>query len=203
MKGDKAIAGMIVILTMVLMGGTVGMATSYYLMNSAASVEAEAKQFKTLEQEFEQSNEKRVNTENEEVKIDSPGEPVQPLKTIQTEQMGELHQALDIWKEIMFQVAKGELSQEMAGKLLYSISGEVYKRNLPETFSPYWLRSVIKHRKDQENVLQEIEFSEAIHEKNGMTLVNVTEIYTKTTASYQLKLKKENDQWRFITQIVQ
>lgn len=203
MKGDKAIAGMIVILTMVLMGGTVGMATSYYLMNNAASVEAEAKHFKTLEQEFEQNQEQSVDIEKIETQIDSPEEPIQPPKTIQTEHMGELYQALDIWKEIMFQVAKEEVSQEVAGKLLYSLSAEVYKRNLPETFSPYWLRSVVKHRKDQNNLLKEIQFSEDIHEQNGMTLVNVTEIYTKTTASYQLKLMKENDQWRFITQIVQ
>jgi hypothetical protein len=64
------------------------------------------------------------------------------------------------------------------------------------------MRSVIKHRKDQKNVIKEIQFSEVGHEKNGIALVSVTEVYTKTTASYQLKLKKENGQWRFITQIL-
>ncbi|MBB6214025.1 hypothetical protein HNQ80_000094 [Anaerosolibacter carboniphilus] len=203
MKGDKAITGIIVILTMVLMGGTVGMATSYYLMSNAVDAEIEGNQFKTLDQELEQKNEKPANTEEIETKIESPIEQKQPSVEIHTEHMEELQQALDIWKEIMFQTARGELSYEDAGKLLYSVSGDIYKRNLPEEFSTYWLRSAMKHRKDPENTLKEIQFSEVGQEKDGVTLVSVAEVYAKTTASYQLKLKKENGQWRFISQIIQ
>ncbi len=202
MKGDKTITGIIVILTMILMGGTVGMATSYYLATSAAPAVAQGESFRTLDQELEQRIAEPANTEDIENKIESPIEQKQPKMEIHTEHMEELQQALDIWKEIMFQTAEGALTHEDAGKLLYSLSGDVYRRNLPEAFSTYWMRSVIKHRKDPANEMKEIQFSEVGHEKNGMVLVNVVEVYAKTTASYQLKLKKENGQWRFITQIL-
>ncbi|KXG76455.1 hypothetical protein [Thermotalea metallivorans] len=201
MKEKKEIAGIFIILMMVMLGGSVGMLTSYFLTAKTVAAELETEPLETLQQELEQKETKdikEVETENEGRNAEN--QTSAPI-VIDGENMRDINQALGIWKGIIFQTAAGNLSYQAAGKLLYSLSSEIYKRNLPEEYSLYWLKNVMINRRDQENRLKDVQFSEITYKKEDLAVVEVVEIYEKATGRYRLKLKKENGQWRFTAQI--
>jgi len=119
-------------------------------------------------------------------------------KNIDVSQRYEVQDVMDIWKKLIEKTSQNIIDEKEAGRLLYEISSEAYKRNIPEELMPYRFRSIIN---DGIGRLKELTFSEPQFIDDQIVYVNATEVYDRSSYEYRLKFIKENNQWCFAAQI--
>lgn len=197
MKGQKIIIGVLVTLTVVMLGASVGILGGYYLKTHGDVAEAEEimkirESESAVEPANQQEAQEAVAQQTEEKKL-----PTAELMI--SKDLTELQQALDLWKLVVEQVYGGGLTDEEAGKLLYELSSENYRKNLPEHFSILRLKVVRNQRGIKDNPLMDVTFKTTIHK--DWVYVDVTETYAKQQEVYAIKLVNENNQWRFDAQL--
>ncbi|TCO73789.1 hypothetical protein [Marinisporobacter balticus] len=189
MDHKNTITGIIVFFVFIMFGGFVGIFAGYFLVG-----QAEAEGFPVVQKEKEIDNEQIE--EQEEPQIE---EVLEELPPIEISKLNDLYHVLDIWKEIIQRTANEQLTHKEAGKLIYTISSEMYKRNIPEEFSLFRLKNIIVD--NGKGQLKELNYSNFTYDSEKIIYVDAIETYENDTFTYKLKFVNENENWYFAAQL--
>ncbi|QXM06423.1 hypothetical protein [Crassaminicella indica] len=126
-------------------------------------------------------------------------EEVEELPPIEIANLNDLNHVLDLWKEIVLRTSQGNLERREASRIIYTMSSEIYKRNIPEEFCLYRLKNIIVD--NGQGQLKELTYSNITYDGEEIAYVDVTENYENITYAYKLKFVKENNNWCFAAQL--
>ncbi|MFZ5968052.1 MAG: hypothetical protein ACOYVK_12890 [Bacillota bacterium] len=204
MKKQHIIAGVLIFLTLTMLGGITGMVVMYRV-----SANAEAEEM-TAAKENVENQESTAITEKPETVISS--DPVLQEEetnietkvgiTIESADMTSVETALETWEQILVDTSEGHISEKDASHLLYVLASEIYQRNIPEAYTVFRLKHALAAKKSQEVDLNEVKFSNIRYEGEQIAYADVVEIYSNYIEGYTLKLVKEKEQWCFAAQIL-
>ncbi|AOT69722.1 hypothetical protein [Geosporobacter ferrireducens] len=195
MKGEKAAVGIIVIATVIVLGGAVGIFGGYYLSNraSAESIRtvAEDASIQADSASQEDAVENAVTPDMEEAIAEEPFS------------IPEIHNVevfMETWGTLIEKSCRGSISPKEASKMVYQLASEGYRRNIPEGYGPLRIKGI----SDQGlGSFEAIQFSKPILDGEELALIDITEMYSNGNNSYRLKLVKENNKWYFAAQFSQ
>lgn len=194
MNGNKVMIGIIIAMTVMMLGGTVGIAVSYYMSINVAQAEGTGIM---LEDDSEDRDELEELEEQQSL-VQEPKD--QANEYIDIDNRTSLEEASKVWKQIIEQTAHQKLDYKSAGKLIYRISSETYQRNIPESLAGYRLINI---RNSSNGPLKEVILSEPQIEEDAVAYIAAKEVYENHVYSYRIKWIMEKGQWCFAAQIVQ
>ncbi|MEW9124634.1 MAG: hypothetical protein AB2421_18130 [Thermotaleaceae bacterium] len=187
--------GIIIIIITVICGGIVGVFSGFYLGAKSQTEEPSWTQ---------ENNPIAVESEvGEELDIEK-GERISSEESVELEafvipDITSIQVFVDTWEELIDRTSKGVLEPEEASAMIYQLSSEGYRRNIPQAYGVLRLKEVIGKTMGD---LKDIQFSEPSYE-NGKTVavVEVKERFEKGENTYLLKLIKEKEHWYFAAQL--
>ncbi|MCT4605964.1 MAG: hypothetical protein N4A64_07635 [Marinisporobacter sp.] len=199
MEGKNIIVGVLIFFTFTIAGGLLGIFVGYSL---CADAEKDAyikdRQQQMISEKKERQEVFKVDEASEDGETENVDE-LEMLPPINLSDLTNIQNALDAWKEILVRTATGNMDQKEASNLIYTMSSEIYKRNIPQGFSVYRLKSVITD--NGEGKLEELVYSDVIYDGEDVAYVKVKENHEHKTYEYKLKFIKENSNWCFAAQI--
>ncbi|QZY56076.1 hypothetical protein [Crassaminicella profunda] len=193
MNGKNVVVGVLIFCTCAMLGGLLGIFVGYSIADNAQA-DAYIK-YRQQEMTYEDMEEQ----ETEEIEEVEEIEEIEELPPINLSNLGNIHNILDVWKEILLRTSQGNLDKREASKLIYTMSSEIYKRNIPEGFSVYRLKNVITDNGNGK--LKALTYSDIRYEGENIAYVDVEENYENKTYAYKLKFVKENNSWCFVAQL--
>lgn len=196
MDDKKTIVGISIFFTFVILGGLVGVFAGSFLCDRVEAKKFEEAPLKVSEKKS--IEEQETKDEIEEQKKDEEVEKVSPIEISNRE---NIQQVLDIWKEIVQRTAEGKLGQKEATKLIYEMTSDVYKRNIPESFCVFRLKNIVG--KNDKGQLKELNYATITYDNENIVYVDAIENYENDIYPYKLKFVKENNNWCFLAQLDQ
>ncbi|MCT4620444.1 MAG: hypothetical protein N4A62_13755 [Marinisporobacter sp.] len=199
MEGKNVTVGVLIFFAFTMAGGLLGIFVGYSLCADAekdAYIEYRQQQMIRESMEKQETTKVDESTENENVEN---VEELETLPPINLSNLTDIYNALDAWREILVRTANGNLDQKEASNLIYTMSSEIYKRNIPKGFSAYRLKNVITD--NGEGKLKELVYSDVMYNGESIAYVKVKENHENKTYEYKLKFIKENNNWCFAAQL--
>ncbi|QEK12871.1 hypothetical protein FQB35_11340 [Crassaminicella thermophila] len=178
MDHKNVAVGIFIFFTFVMLGGVFGIFVGYSLSDSI---------------KIQNHSDIKENVENNILKEQKIEKEILPINI---SKLDNLKKALDTWKEIIQRTSQGKLDKKEAAKLIYEMSSNIYKRNIPEEFFVYRLKNIIGNGQ-----LKELNYSNITYDDEDTAYIDVVEIYEEGTCCYKLKFIKENKNWCFAAQL--
>lgn len=174
----KIITGMAMACISVMVGGVTGILGGYAVGNTIEYEQPKVVYAEQVEEEKTTFKKQEASFEKQEV----------PIKL---ENLDDLQNVLNIGKEIVQRIVQKELSPKDGRKMIYQMSSEFYKRNIPEEICVLQLEDIIPYG------VKELEYKDISYTSENEVYVETVVFFGKGSLNYKIKLVKENNVWCF------